>query len=154
MKEQMRFTIGVYHVWSRHKYILIISHRRARPSYQPSVLSYIRQSISKEGSSPLNIVEIGSGTGIFTRALLAHPDWSSSVAEIRAVEPSAGMRAQFAKTVTAPGESFQYLQLDLCSSYLRSSPDLGSGGKLCLDQYRERLGRPCYLGPGVSLGTS
>ncbi|KAF9065607.1 S-adenosyl-L-methionine-dependent methyltransferase [Rhodocollybia butyracea] len=72
---------------------------RARPSYQSSVLAHIRQSIPTERSSPFNIVEIGAGTGIFTRALLAHPDWSSSIAEIRAVEPSAGMRAQFEKTV-------------------------------------------------------
>ncbi|KIK62581.1 hypothetical protein GYMLUDRAFT_164646, partial [Collybiopsis luxurians FD-317 M1] len=77
---------------------------RARPSYQPSVLAHIRQNIPKERSPPFNIVEIGAGTGIFTRALLAHSDWATSIAEIRAVEPSAGMRAQFDKTVTsAPG---------------------------------------------------
>jgi len=42
---------------------------------------------------------IGAGTGIFTRALLAHPDWISDINEIKAVEPSAGMRGVFAKTV-------------------------------------------------------
>ncbi|KAJ4480104.1 S-adenosyl-L-methionine-dependent methyltransferase [Lentinula aciculospora] len=73
---------------------------RARPSYQPAVLSHIRQSINTKDQ--LNIVEIGAGTGIFTRALIAHPDWSLSIAEIRAVEPSAGMRAQFNKTVIHP----------------------------------------------------
>ncbi|GAW05520.1 S-adenosyl-L-methionine-dependent methyltransferase [Lentinula edodes] len=77
---------------------------RARPSYQAVVLSHIRQNIpNSDLSSPLlNIVEIGAGTGIFTRALIAHPDWSSSIKEIRAVEPSAGMRAQFEKTVIEP----------------------------------------------------
>ncbi|KAF9070563.1 S-adenosyl-L-methionine-dependent methyltransferase [Rhodocollybia butyracea] len=75
---------------------------RARPSYQPSVLAHISQNIPKERSSPFNVVEIGAGTGIFTRALLAHPDWSSSIAEIQAVEPSAGMRAHFYKTVIEP----------------------------------------------------
>ena len=43
---------------------------------------------------------IGAGTGIFTRALLAHPDWAgTAVAQLRAIEPSAGMREQFARTV-------------------------------------------------------
>ncbi len=36
---------------------------------------------------------IGSGTGIFTRALLAHPAWGNSVAEIKAVDPNENMRA-------------------------------------------------------------
>ncbi|KAF5392395.1 hypothetical protein D9757_001544 [Collybiopsis confluens] len=76
---------------------------RARPSYQSSVLAQIHQSIPKERSAPFNIAEIGAGTGIFTRALLAHPDWNSSIAEIRAVEPSSGMRAQFEKTVSSSG---------------------------------------------------
>ena len=42
---------------------------------------------------------IGAGTGIFTRALLVHPDWASDINEIKAVEPSSGMREVFAKTV-------------------------------------------------------
>ena len=45
---------------------------------------------------------IGAGTGIFTRALLANPDWSSAIKELRAVEPSAGMRSVFSKAVTDP----------------------------------------------------
>lgn len=43
---------------------------------------------------------IGSGTGIFTRALLAHPKWRDSVAKLKAIEPSEGMRSQFSKSVT------------------------------------------------------
>ncbi|PSR74107.1 hypothetical protein PHLCEN_2v10063 [Hermanssonia centrifuga] len=42
---------------------------------------------------------IGAGTGIFTRALLAHPDWSGSIKQLRAIEPVEGMREQFSKTV-------------------------------------------------------
>lgn len=38
---------------------------------------------------------IGAGTGIFTRALLASPDWSDSVKAIKALEPSEGMRNTF-----------------------------------------------------------
>jgi hypothetical protein len=43
---------------------------------------------------------IGAGTGIFTRALLAHPTFASALAALSAVEPSAGMRAQFTRTIT------------------------------------------------------
>ncbi|THH33939.1 hypothetical protein EUX98_g263 [Antrodiella citrinella] len=70
---------------------------RARPSYQSVVLSHIRKTV--RGSQPLNIVELGAGTGIFTRALFAHPEWKDSVAHLRAVEPSEGMRDVFVKTV-------------------------------------------------------
>lgn len=62
---------------------------RARPSYPAPSLAFIRSVTTK---SPLDIVEIGAGTGLFTRALLAHSDWTSSIARLRAVEPSEGMR--------------------------------------------------------------
>ncbi|KAF7976706.1 hypothetical protein HWV62_5869 [Athelia sp. TMB] len=71
---------------------------RARPSYQANALEHIRAAI--KAPAPLNILEIGSGTGIFTRALLAHPAWASALGSLRAAEPSAGMRAVFARTVT------------------------------------------------------
>ena len=51
------------------------------------------------------VYRIGAGTGLFTRALLTHPDWAGSLAELRAVEPSAGMREVFSKTVTDPRAS-------------------------------------------------
>ena len=31
--------------------------------------------------------------------MLAHPDWSTSIKELKAIEPSDGMRAVFAETV-------------------------------------------------------
>jgi Methyltransferase domain len=43
---------------------------------------------------------IGAGTGIFTRALLGQK-WSADVKEIKAVEPSSGMREIFSKTVSS-----------------------------------------------------
>ncbi|KAI0831377.1 S-adenosyl-L-methionine-dependent methyltransferase [Trametes gibbosa] len=73
---------------------------RARPSYQANALAHIRKSV--RASPPLNVVEIGAGTGIFTRALLAHPDWTDSIKELRAVEPSEGMRKVFTDTVVDP----------------------------------------------------
>lgn len=51
---------------------------------------------------PSYLLRIGSGTGLFTRALLAHPDWANSVKELRAIEPSAGMREVFANATTDP----------------------------------------------------
>ncbi|KAF8910963.1 methyltransferase type 11 [Gymnopilus junonius] len=69
----------------------------ARPSYQPFSLDFIRE--STKASETLNIVEIGSGTGIFTRALLADPKWNSLIRALRAFEPSEGMREVFSKTV-------------------------------------------------------
>jgi len=73
---------------------------RARPSYQSAVLSHLKQAVRSKAS--VDIVEIGSGTGIFTRALLAHPEWQSTVHELKAVEPSEGMRDTFAKSVSDP----------------------------------------------------
>lgn len=70
---------------------------RARPSYQSNAISHIRHAVNS--AVPLNIVEIGCGTGIFTRALLAHPEWISSVGQLRAIEPSEGMRDVFLETV-------------------------------------------------------
>ncbi|KAI5123341.1 hypothetical protein M0805_001766 [Coniferiporia weirii] len=71
-----------------------------RHSYAPEVLSRIRTAVS--GKEGLKIVEIGCGSGIFTRALLAHPEWSSSISELKCIDPNEGMRAVFAKTVDDP----------------------------------------------------
>ena len=45
------------------------------------------------------ISRIGSGTGIFTRALLAHTQWNAAIKQIKAVEPSEGMRSVFSQQV-------------------------------------------------------
>jgi len=70
---------------------------RARPSYQAFALSHIKR--AAKVNFPVNIVEIGAGTGIFTRALLANPEWASSIKELKAIEPSEGMREVFSKLV-------------------------------------------------------
>lgn len=117
-QERMNSTIGMFLFNSKRCDIwLTLLLTRARPSYPASAISYIRQGV--KSTLPLNIVEwvvfffhftyilymatyyrrIGSGTGIFTRALLAHPDWSSSVGQLKAFEPSEGMRDVFVKAV-------------------------------------------------------
>ncbi|KAG6334831.1 hypothetical protein ID866_4253 [Astraeus odoratus] len=68
---------------------------RARPSYPGPSLTFIKSAAAK--SEALNIVEIGAGTGLFTRALLSHPDWSPCITRLRAVEPSEGMRKVWAE---------------------------------------------------------
>ncbi|KAG6851016.1 hypothetical protein H0H93_004503 [Arthromyces matolae] len=70
---------------------------QARPSYQDFALTYIRDVVKHQAK--INVVEIGAGTGIFTRALLAHPRWAQDIKQIKAVEPSAGMREVFETTV-------------------------------------------------------
>ncbi|KZT42045.1 S-adenosyl-L-methionine-dependent methyltransferase [Sistotremastrum suecicum HHB10207 ss-3] len=71
---------------------------KARPSYPDVALSAIRDVI--KGTPPFEIVELGAGTGLFTRALLAHPAFAKTIGHVRAVEPSQGMRDQFSKSVT------------------------------------------------------
>ncbi|KAG2747424.1 hypothetical protein P692DRAFT_20849114 [Suillus brevipes Sb2] len=71
---------------------------RVRPSYPTNCLSYVRSQLPKS-KAPLKIVEIGAGTGIFTRALLAHPEWATSIGTLRAIEPSNGMRDFWTKCV-------------------------------------------------------
>ena len=90
---------------------------RVRPHYPTEALSYIRGPFS--GKSNLRIVEyvfnlcplpcaeaflyrIGAGTGIFTRDLLNHKDWSNCISEIIAVEPNTEMRRVFARETTHP----------------------------------------------------
>ncbi|KAF5357964.1 hypothetical protein D9756_001532 [Leucocoprinus leucothites] len=70
---------------------------RARPSYQPKAIEHIRKAL--RGPGPYKIVEIGSGTGIFTRALLSNPEWNKAIKGYVAVEPSEGMRDTFARTI-------------------------------------------------------
>ena len=62
---------------------------------------------------------IGAGTGLFTRALLAHPDWSegTTVGRLKAYDPSSGMRAVFAEKieddrVTVAGGTFEKVDAD------------------------------------------
>jgi hypothetical protein len=42
---------------------------------------------------------IAAGTGILTRALLAQPEWATSIGTLRAIDPSDGMRDFWAKAV-------------------------------------------------------
>ncbi|WVF66620.1 hypothetical protein IAT40_001360 [Kwoniella sp. CBS 6097] len=78
---------------------------RARPSYPAEALSHIYQTISSSPSiSPdekgWTILEPGSGTGIFSRLLIAPPPLSTSgaeyptfpIAKLVGIEPSEGMR--------------------------------------------------------------
>ncbi|KAF8843641.1 S-adenosyl-L-methionine-dependent methyltransferase [Paxillus ammoniavirescens] len=66
---------------------------RARPSYPRDSVRYIKK--VPKTTAPLNIVEIGAGTGIFTRAFLAVDDGETKLASLKAIEPSAGMREVF-----------------------------------------------------------
>ncbi|CUA72258.1 hypothetical protein RSOLAG22IIIB_00923 [Rhizoctonia solani] len=69
---------------------------KARPSYPNEAIAALCSSIPKP-NGPLKIAELGSGTGLFTRALLNHPTFGQDVGELRAIEPSEGMRDTFNK---------------------------------------------------------
>ncbi|KAG8901077.1 hypothetical protein FRB99_005572 [Tulasnella sp. 403] len=69
-----------------------------RPTYPNSQLDYIFTALGNP-VGPLNVLELGSGTGIFTRCLLAHEALGPVVGKLDAVEPSAGMRARFSETI-------------------------------------------------------
>ncbi|KAF7289941.1 S-adenosyl-L-methionine-dependent methyltransferase [Mycena indigotica] len=78
---------------------------RSRPSYQPVALSYIRRAV--ESPQQINVVErvlpftlIGAGSGLFTKAFIAHPEWKDAFKELKAIEPSPGMRTVFTQTLS------------------------------------------------------
>ncbi|KAH0826988.1 hypothetical protein J3R83DRAFT_4647 [Lanmaoa asiatica] len=71
---------------------------RARPSYPPDSVRFIKK--VADSSAPLNVVEIGAGTGLFTRALLADNDDETKIASLKAIEPSVGMRQVFQQRVS------------------------------------------------------
>ncbi|KAF8334181.1 S-adenosyl-L-methionine-dependent methyltransferase [Cantharellus anzutake] len=73
---------------------------KARPSYPDETLDALFASLPSKDS--LNVLELGSGTGIFTRALLTHRSFGPAVRELKAVEPSRGMREAFLKAVSDP----------------------------------------------------
>ena len=61
------------------------------------------QSLSSENFLLLRIDplhdRIGAGTGIFTRAILADTKWNERIRELKAIEPSEGMRSVFEQKV-------------------------------------------------------
>lgn len=91
---------------------------RARPSYPPAAISAIVTEATSESASPLRIVEIGAGTGIATRMLLAAATSTATdgtappgISRFTAIEPSAGMRSHFENAIIAgPDSAVQKLQ--------------------------------------------
>lgn len=73
---------------------------KARPSYPVEAIKNLYEQVRANTApgAPLNILEVGSGTGIFTRALLAEPNFAQHLKELKAIEPSEGMRATFDAT--------------------------------------------------------
>ncbi|EJD02295.1 S-adenosyl-L-methionine-dependent methyltransferase [Fomitiporia mediterranea MF3/22] len=71
---------------------------KSRPSYKPEALEIVHKALGPRES--INVVEFGAGTGIFTRALLSHPSFQSTISALKAIEPSEDMRGFFSKAVT------------------------------------------------------
>ncbi|KAN0059709.1 hypothetical protein ACQY0O_008281 [Thecaphora frezii] len=81
---------------------------RARPTYPIEAISRILAESQPSTGAPLRIVELGAGTGICTRMLLAQATTPASdgappvgIASLRAIEPSAGMRSAFEKLIAS-----------------------------------------------------
>ncbi|SJN21072.1 hypothetical protein FM125_03425 [Micrococcus lylae] len=69
-----------------------------RPSYPEAAVDWVLEGLE----APLDVVDLGAGTGLFTRLLTARP--VEEVGSVVAVEPSAAMRAVLARDVAdAPG---------------------------------------------------
>jgi len=66
-----------------------------RPHYPASAIAQIREAVPAK--EELHVVEIGAGSGIFTRDLMENSAWSTSTSEIVAVEPNPEMRAVLAR---------------------------------------------------------
>ncbi|KAJ3519135.1 hypothetical protein NMY22_g13343 [Coprinellus aureogranulatus] len=75
-------------------------YNKFRPSYPEQPIAQIREAV--RSPPPLNVAELGSGSGIFTRNLLTHPAWAESIGRLEAVEPSEGMRKSFVKSIQDP----------------------------------------------------
>ncbi|KAH8101573.1 S-adenosyl-L-methionine-dependent methyltransferase [Cristinia sonorae] len=71
-----------------------------RYGYAPVQLSYMYSALSKKVG--LNVVEMGAGTGLFTRALLADPQWNASISEMKCSDPVEGMRGIFTQVIKDP----------------------------------------------------
>lgn len=68
-------------------------YHTARPSYPREAIRAILEAASGAMSRPLNVLEIGSGTGISTESLLREAgDSQMKIGRYLAVEPSLGMR--------------------------------------------------------------
>ncbi|KXS11858.1 hypothetical protein M427DRAFT_60287, partial [Gonapodya prolifera JEL478] len=66
----------------------------------PEAISALLRACTPSPPRAVRIIELGCGTGISTRDLLDHKSASDSrISHIRAIEPSAGMRLNFADTV-------------------------------------------------------
>src|SRR6478609_2911574 len=95
---------------------------RARPTYPSLALDHLHSSLrtlKNNPSKPLNILELGSGTGLFTRLLVSPPPLSATapsspegikptqatpypqwnISTLFSVEPSEGMREQWNKSL-------------------------------------------------------
>lgn len=71
-------------------------YNAARPSYPPQAVSHIL-SLPSPSSTALSVVELGAGTGIFTRLLL--DQGVGRIKDILAVEPAEGMRRGFGNSM-------------------------------------------------------
>lgn len=64
-----------------------------------NIVEFVHDLLQRMVPTLIYDTRIGSGTGIFTRAILADPKWNARIKSLKAVEPSQGMRDVFAQRV-------------------------------------------------------
>ncbi|QCP08478.1 class I SAM-dependent methyltransferase [Micrococcus luteus] len=70
-----------------------------RPSYPAEAVAWVLEGLGQGLDRGLDVVEVGAGTGLFTRSLTALP--VERVRSVAAVEPAASMRAVLERDVAA-----------------------------------------------------
>ena len=103
-----RLAAQVHEVAAKGFEVNIDAYERARPSYPEGAVRAVAAGLCARGGqgAPLKVLEIGAGTGKFTRRLLGELAGRAGPGgvSLTAVEPAAAMRAAFAAAVVdAPG---------------------------------------------------
>ncbi|TCD68541.1 hypothetical protein EIP91_010466 [Steccherinum ochraceum] len=70
---------------------------KVRHRYHPAQLDFMWSKLTKKEN--LNIAEMGAGTGLLTRALLAHPQWNAAISSYKCTDPIQGMRDVFSQAI-------------------------------------------------------
>lgn len=73
-----------------------------RPSYPAEAVAWVLEGLGQGLDLGLDVVEVGAGTGLFTRSLTALP--VERVRSVTAVEPAASMREVLKREVAAPSD--------------------------------------------------
>ncbi|BGP40108.1 hypothetical protein JCM10449v2_004066 [Rhodotorula kratochvilovae] len=95
---------------------------RARPSYPPAAHAQILSLLAPSSNS--SVLELGAGTGLFTRGFVraAQEQGEGRVGRVRAVEPSKGMREGFDRALKEEGLDKGEVEVDCVEGTFEKIP--------------------------------